>query len=804
MARLISAIGGEPVNEGERRVVSELLRTLPDGYGVLPNVEVVARNGQRHEIDCVVTTPHAVYVIEIKAYRQPVIGDDREWLVGDRAQAAPIRPTSHKARVLKGMLQDGIPLLKRAWVEPLVVLAYPPASLQLSGDARRTTLSLDEAAGALSDVSRLPHGPSDVDQLAARAERVLQSIARQRSGPRVFGQWEVIETLEADDDIAHFRAIDRFAPHAPPRRLRVCNVSPYRLTAAEITTQRAKLVRAYTALAHMGPHPNIVGAHQAFEEGDAVIVVSDELDGVTLGLLLSEGLDMGDDERLTYLDGLCAALAHAHTSGVIHRRITPEAVILSHRNALLAGFGSARILTEGTIYHDPTTIDVDRRFIAPEVVDPSLGDVSEGTDLFGIAAIGYSLWSGEPPWAESWRARIDPVERPDGMPEALWAALAPLLAPSPDQRSTSMADLRSVLHRCRTSTPDTAPEVASAQPHRNTPVEYAVGDLVDERYLVRSKLGSGNFSTVYRVQDTVADHDVALKVFHRDFGLEAAQRELHALLHLRHPNVVEVIDVGKTTTDPSQWFIKSRLAPGTTLDAHTSPSNLLEPEEAVRVVDQLPDACIAFHPDHARTAALIAAAAERKLDDEEQYELQELRERGLVHGDIKPDNVMYDDATGRALLLDFNVALPQSGSSVAVVGTAGYQPPDARFAGTLETCSRSACCYSSYSLASTLMRTGDQQRATSDGFEPSSPTCRQRWTLSARPPAPDERTNATRRRERCSRPSVTPSRRRSARGSEHPMPNRPTSARQVWQTAWLPEVPKNPPLPQCTSSAAPR
>lgn len=430
MARLISAAGGEPVNDGERHVVQELLRGLPDDYGVLPNIEVVARNGQRYEIDCVVTSPHAVYVVEIKAYLRDVFGDDREWLISGRVQPAPIRLAAHKARVLKGILQDDMPLLRRAWVEPLVALAFRPKSLQLSGDAQRSTAVGDEVVGFLRDVGRLPYGPSDVEQLVPRTERVLATVAQRRSGPRVFGQWEVIETVEADDEVGHFRVIDWLAPHAPPRRLTVTSLSPYRLGPDELEAQRTRLVREYTALAHMGPHPNIVGAHQAFEEGGSVVVVSDEPEGLSLALLLSEGLDMSIDEIISHVDALATAVEHAHASGVVHRRITPEAVVIAGRDLKLTGFGSARIATEGTIYYDPTTIDVDPRYLAPEIVDPSLGDVREVTDLFGLAAIAFTLWNGGPPWTESWRARFEPARRPDGMPVDIGKCSAQCLPPS--------------------------------------------------------------------------------------------------------------------------------------------------------------------------------------------------------------------------------------------------------------------------------------------------------------------------------------------------------------------------------------
>jgi hypothetical protein len=81
MAKLIQLPGGGPVNDGERLVVAALVRELPDRYAVVPNIDVAAGNGQRLEYDVIVAAPHAVYVVETKAWLGEIVGDDRVWLV---------------------------------------------------------------------------------------------------------------------------------------------------------------------------------------------------------------------------------------------------------------------------------------------------------------------------------------------------------------------------------------------------------------------------------------------------------------------------------------------------------------------------------------------------------------------------------------------------------------------------------------------------------------------------------------------------------------------------------------------------
>lgn len=249
-----------------------------------------------------------------------------------------------------------------------------------------------------------------------------------------------------------------------------------------------------------------------------------------------------------------------------------------------------------------------------------------------------------------------------------------MLAAQPNRRTTTLAQLRQALAAAR---PDNLAKASRAVRVPQAPPHYVAGDLIDDRYLVKARLGAGNFSTVFHVHDTVFEQDVALKLFHPDHGLDTVRRELQALLQVRHPNVVEVIDAGQTSTSPRRWFIKSRLALGTSLQPYVERRNLLDTKRAVSVVDQLLDACSSFHPDENRIAQLKAAASGRDLTDRERQALRKLQERGLVHGDIKPQNVVYDETAGRALLVDFNIAWSPGTPMTSVSGTPGYQPPDA-------------------------------------------------------------------------------------------------------------------------------
>lgn len=210
-----------------------------------------------------------------------------------------------------------------------------------------------------------------------------------------------------------------------------------------------------------------------------------------------------------------------------------------------------------------------------------------------------------------------------------------------------------------------------------TPAAYGAGDIVNARYEILAVLGTGAFSTVYRVYDTARDQDCALKVFGPNFGLDVAKRELRALMSLRHPNVVEVIDVGQTITQPSLWFLKSEYVPGDLLSRYTEPSGqLLELDDALAAIDQILDALQIIHPNTARIEEL---KRKEQLSEDEFQELMELEGSGLIHRDIKPQNIIRGEE-GSLKLLDFNIATPAGAAVYTTSGTPAYTPPELNLA----------------------------------------------------------------------------------------------------------------------------
>ncbi len=203
--------------------------------------------------------------------------------------------------------------------------------------------------------------------------------------------------------------------------------------------------------------------------------------------------------------------------------------------------------------------------------------------------------------------------------------------------------------------------------------DYAVGDIVDGRFEILRILGHGGFSKVYHVRDDVEDEERALKLFDSAAGYEAVRREIGALRKIHHPNVVQVFWAGQTNVD--DWYLITEFIDGESLNEFVAGNRHLRDREAVDVALDLLDALVAFHPDSARLKQLEAKRREGDLPEAESREWMELQDKGLVHRDIKPLNVILT-RTG-AKLLDFNIASRVGDPVRTQSGTPPYRPPDA-------------------------------------------------------------------------------------------------------------------------------
>jgi uncharacterized protein (TIGR02653 family) len=203
--------------------------------------------------------------------------------------------------------------------------------------------------------------------------------------------------------------------------------------------------------------------------------------------------------------------------------------------------------------------------------------------------------------------------------------------------------------------------------------DYAVGDVIDGRFEILDILGQGGFSKVYRVRDEVEGEERAFKLFQNAAGYDAVRREIGALRKVDHPNVVKVYWAGKTNT--GDWYLITEFIDGESLDDYATGKRRLRDREAIDVALDILGALVAIHPNAARIQELQQKNRTGELTEDEYSELMALQENGLVHRDIKPQNVILTRAGAK--LLDFNIASRVGDPVYTQSGTPPYQAPDA-------------------------------------------------------------------------------------------------------------------------------
>jgi serine/threonine-protein kinase len=184
-----------------------------------------------------------------------------------------------------------------------------------------------------------------------------------------------------------------------------------------------------------------------------------------------------------------------------------------------------------------------------------------------------------------------------------------------------------------------------------TVADPLVGQVLDGRYRIESRVARGGMATVYLSKDLKLDRTIALKVMHAglaqdDDFVRRFIGEAKSAAALSHPNVVAVFDQG---TDGHHVFLAMEYVPGRTLRDLLTERGRLGPRQALEVMQPVLSALGAAH------------------------------RAGLVHRDVKPENVLLT-ADGQVKVADFGLARAETASKQTktgmIIGTVGYLAPE--------------------------------------------------------------------------------------------------------------------------------
>jgi eukaryotic-like serine/threonine-protein kinase len=179
-----------------------------------------------------------------------------------------------------------------------------------------------------------------------------------------------------------------------------------------------------------------------------------------------------------------------------------------------------------------------------------------------------------------------------------------------------------------------------------------LGDTLGNRYLLSALLGTGGMAEVFLAHDRMLGRDLALKVLMEHYAKDERfvwrfRKEAQSAAALNHPNVVQIYDQGRA--EDGRYYIAMEHVPGGSLEDLILRRGPLAPAEAARLASQVAEALHAAHG------------------------------RGIVHRDIKPQNVLIGEADD-AKVADFGIALAASRTSTSgtnlLFGTPSYMSPE--------------------------------------------------------------------------------------------------------------------------------
>ena len=189
-----------------------------------------------------------------------------------------------------------------------------------------------------------------------------------------------------------------------------------------------------------------------------------------------------------------------------------------------------------------------------------------------------------------------------------------------------------------------------------------VGLILDSKYKLIESLGEGGMGSVFRAERLHIGDEVAVKLLHRDLvrenqALERFRREARTAAMIRHPNIVSIHDFNDGTSDETEAYIVMELVQGVSLGKLLRRDGRMSPPRAVHLMH---DICVGVGVAH---------------------------RRGLLHRDLKPDNVIvvppsHEGDEETAKVVDFGLAKVRDAAATAltqtgaVLGTLYYMSPE--------------------------------------------------------------------------------------------------------------------------------
>ncbi len=667
--------------------------------------------GKWHEIDLLVLGRRRLHLVELKYYSGTLTGDDHLWLRdGHPAEDSPLKLARRNAQRLASKLHEeliraaqetgaehGNPRSIVPFVQEAVFLHHPDLRCELPAASRKDLFGPDEETqrtGLPGISSRLlEQAPPRQGAIGPNREEIIAALMKRIAGVRrrrVVGNWVIDEEpLGEGDGWQDWSASHKLAP-TERVRIRILVTPPGAAAGAQATVLRIAL-HEFRIMIRLANDRLLRPAELVDTDlGPGLVYPLDER-FQRLDLWLADHADqVSAADRLAILREVAEAVAYAHDNRVVHRGLTPHAVLIrslpERKTRVLVGdWQSAGTVTGPPMTGLPSTgvtdlmkltglgeqaellrqpmspgaVDVDRQwaeaFQAPEGVWDADADRIR-LDVFALGALAYFMMSDRPAAADR-AAMQDRLRRQDGLdlaadlPHVAPAVRALVLEATRPTVSERLPDVPSFLGRLA------AAEASLAGPAEDVvdPLEASPGAVIAGRFRLERRLGAGSTAVGLLVTDlrlteassAPAERDDlrVLKVALDDAAAVRLTDEARVLAGLDNPRLVRLaegpVEIGgrqalvlENAADESLAAVLHRRGP--------VPLDLLQRWGA----DLL--------------EALVA-----------------LDRAGVSHRDIKPANlgVRKDPGDQADHLVLFDFSLTNAGSGAVTAGTPPYLDP---------------------------------------------------------------------------------------------------------------------------------
>jgi serine/threonine protein kinase len=683
---------------------------LPDqpSFRAWSNFEFRDGHGKWHEVDLLVIGRRRIHLVELKYYRGTLRGNDRTWRrSGHHAEDSPLLLARRKAQRLASRLQDELlywaqennhrlPDVRNVipYVQESVFLHHPdfrcelpPRSrLDLFGlDGRTDHTGLDGISGRLLEAATPNQaiGPNQSDIVAELLVKMGIMPRRQREA----GSWVIDEdSIGEGDGWQDWPAFHRVVT-TDRARIRFL-VSPPGATSTEQARVKQVAEHEYRIMSRL-PNELLLRPKDLVQNdlGVGLVYPFDER-FQRLDLYLADHAgQLATEDHISLLEQAAEAVSYAHRNRIVHRGLTPHAVLVRTRDD-----GSLRVMvgdwqSAGTVGGTPMTSvpgsgvtplassgqspdhhsserpvasphpvppDVDRQiaevFQAPEGVWSRKADRVK-LDVFALGALAYYVLSGQMPAADrtTLRERLNrdggldlAVDLPQVTPE-LRKLVLDATRPAVTER---LADVRAFINQLE----EAAASLEEPTEDAVDPLDAPPGSVIDGRFRVVRKLGTGSTAVGLLVNDltigeTGPDTVRVLKVALNEAAAARLVSEATVLAGLRHPRLVRLVE-GPVTVGGRQALV-----------LESSGDQTLG--EALRGRERLSLDLL----DRWGTDLLEALVA--------------LDRAGVDHRDIKPANLGVREGRGDRVkhLVLFDFSLSTAGATAVTAGTPPYLDP---------------------------------------------------------------------------------------------------------------------------------